>query len=136
VATTVDDLGRRPVAARQPPRPGPAVTMTDNEVRTVAVVGPALGRSERAVGQRLATRWRASVPRRLSQSACHRRLRDLTGVLVHLVPQRAPERGAAGAVSHGRDGGPVPLAKRGRGARHRLVGEAAALGGGGSDREW
>jgi hypothetical protein len=136
VYTTIDDLYRAQFAARKPPRPGPAVTMSDSEVLTVALVGQALGLSERAVVHRLATRWRAYFPRWLSQSAFHRRLRDLTGVLVHLIPQLAADLGADRAVYQVLDGVPVPLAKRCRGERHRLFGDEAAIGCGGSDREW
>jgi hypothetical protein len=136
VYTTVDDLYRRHFAAQKPPRPGPAVTMTDSEVLTVALVGQALGLSERAVVHRLATRWRAYFPRRLSQSAFHRRVRDLSGVLVRLVPCLAAALDAEGAVYQVLDGVPVPLAKRCRGQRHRVFGDEAAIGCGGSDRDW
>lgn len=75
----------------------------------------------------------------LRQRACNRRVRDLTFVLDALGPalaQRLGPRLLPGAVSEVLDGVPVPLMRRCRGERHRLFGDEAGVGRGGSDRDW
>jgi hypothetical protein len=134
--THVDDLYRAHFAHHKPTRPGATAVMSDSEVLTLALLGQALGLSERAVVRRAQHQWRAYFPRLLSQSAFNRRARDLAGVLVRLVPLVAAELGAATAAYQVLDGVPVPLARRCRGARHRLFGTEAAIGRGGSDRDW
>jgi len=136
VYTCIDDLYRAHFRAVKPLRPGAAATMSDSEVLTLLVVGQALGLTERAVVRRAAVAWQAYFPHRLSQSAFNRRARDLAGVLAQLVALVAAELEAAGAAYQVLDGVPVPLARRCRGRRHRLFGDEAAIGRGGSDRAW
>jgi hypothetical protein len=136
VYTVIDDLYRAHFAAAKPVRPGAGAAMSDSEVLTLVLVAQALGLTERAVLRRAATDWRAYFPRLLSQSAFNRRARDLAGVLTRLVPLVAAALDAATATYQVLDGVPVPLARRCRGQRHRLFGEEAAIGRGGSDRDW
>ena len=58
------------------------------------------------------------------------------GVLVALVPVVAQELRAATAAYEVIDTVAVPLLRRCRGCRRRLFGDAAALGWGGSDKDW
>lgn len=55
---------------------------------------------------------------------------------MQLVPLLAAELDAATASYEVIDGVPVELARRGRGRKHRLFGDEAAIGRGGSDRAW
>ena len=80
--------------------------------------------------------WRGYFPRLLSQSAYNRRCRDLAGVLVAFVPLVARELRAATAAYEVIDTVAVPVVRRCRGCRRRRLGEVAALGWGGSDKEW
>jgi hypothetical protein len=95
-----------------------------------------LGQSERALVRHAVAHWRGYFPRLLSQGAYHRRVRDLTGVLLRLVREAAQALGAAHAAYEAVDTVPVPLARRCRGERHRLFGDEAGIGRGGSDRDW
>lgn len=134
--TIVDDLYRAYLAPAKPRRPGKRPALSDSEVLTLLVCAQWLGGSERALGRYAATYWRAYFPRLLDQSAYNRRVRDLAGALVRLVPRVAGELGAALTPYQAFDGVPVPLARRCRGQRHRLFGDEAAIGKGGSDRAW
>jgi hypothetical protein len=75
----------------------------------------------------------------LSQSAFHRRARDLLGVLCQLGPLVSQgvrqELGVAPAYDVV-DGVGVPLRRRCRGERQRLFGLEAGIGRGGRDKEW
>jgi hypothetical protein len=134
--THVDDLYRAHFADEKPVRPGATAGMSDSEVLTLLVLGQALGVTERALVRRAAAAWRAYFPRLLSQSAFNRRARDLAGVLVRLIALLGAELGSATATYQVLDGVPVPLLRRCRGERHRLFGAEAAIGRGGSDRDW
>jgi hypothetical protein len=81
---------------------------------------------------------RGYFPRLLSQSAFNRRMRDLGEVLGQLGPALAQhvEQTLGPAAYEVLDGVPVPLMRRCRSERHRLFGDEAGLGCGGSDREW
>jgi hypothetical protein len=80
--------------------------------------------------------WQAYFPRWLSQSAEIRRSRRLAGVLVHLGPRVAQALGAGASAYQVLDTVPVPLLRRCRGQSHRLLGDEAAIGKGGSDHDW
>jgi len=136
VYTLVDDLYRAHFAARKPVRPGPRPDLSDSEVLTLLLCAHWSGRSERAMLAYAAAHWRRYFPRLLDQSAFNRRVHDLIGVLVRVIPALAAELGAATAVYEVIDGVPVPLARRCRGGKHRLFGDEAAIGRGGSDRDW
>lgn len=134
--TIVDDLYQQHVAGAKPVRPGPRPTVSDSEVLTLALCGQWGGRSERAFLRYVRPYWRGYFPRLLSQSAYNRRCRDLAGVLVALVPVVARELRAAGAAYEVIDTVAVPVVRRCRGCRRRRLGEIAALGWGGSDKDW
>ena len=133
--TIVDDLYQQHAVAK-PVRPGPPPMVSDSEVLTLALCAQWWGRSERAFVRYVRTHWRAYFPHVLSQSAYNRRCRDLAGVLVALVPLVAQELRAVRAAYEVLDTVAVPLLRRCRGCRRRLFGDAAALGWGGSDKDW
>ncbi len=132
----VADLDQQPAAAAKPVRPGPPPRVSDSEGFTLTLCAQRWGRSERAFLRYARTYWRGYFPRLLSQSAYNRRCRDLAGVLVALVPVVAQELRAATAAYEVVDTVAVPLLRRCRGCRRRLFGDAAALGWGGSDKDW
>jgi hypothetical protein len=134
--THVDDSYRTHCAPVKPARRGHQPEVTDSEVLTLLLCAQWSGRSERDLLAYAARYWRGYFPRLLDHSAFNRRARDLAGVLVHLIPQVAAELGAATAGYQVLDGVPVPLARRCRGERHRLFGDEAGIGRGGSDRDW
>jgi hypothetical protein len=137
----VDDLYRdQHWAARvRPRRPGQfQPTVSDSEVLTLMLLEQwQPDCSERAFLRYVATHWRASFPRQLSQSAFNRRARDLWGCLAALGPGLAEAIASALALPHDAyeviDAVPVPLARRCRGHHHRLNGLVAAYGRGGAD---
>ena len=134
--TIVDDWYQQHMAGAKPVRPGPRPVVSDSEVLTLALCGQWGGRSERAFLRYVRTYWRGYFPHILSQSAYNRRCRDLAGVLVALVPLVARELGAAGAAYEVLDTVAVPVVRRCRGCRRHRLGEIAALGWGGSDKDW
>jgi hypothetical protein len=134
--TAIDDGYREHCAPAKPVRPGPPVVMSDSEVLTVLVCAHWSQRSERAMLAYVATAWRAYFPHVLDHSAFNRRARDLTGVLLRLIPQVAAHLGAGAAAYQALDGVAVPLARRCRGRHRRLFGWEAGRGRGGSDRDW
>ncbi len=134
--TIVDDLYQQHVAPAKPLRPGPRPTVADSEVLTLALCAQWWGKSERAFLRYVRQAWRAYFPHVLSQSAYNRRCRDLTGVLVALVPLVARELRAAGAAYEAVDTVAVPLLRRCRGRSQRLFADEAGFGRGGSDKEW
>lgn len=131
-----DDLYQEHCAHHKPVRPGKAPELSDSEVLTLAICAQWYDRSERTFIRYAMKRWRAYFPRLLSQSAYNRRSRDLAGVLVHLVAVIAAELQAYLAPYQVFDTVPVPLMRRCRGQRHRLFGDEAAIGRGGSDKDW
>jgi hypothetical protein len=136
VYTVVDDLYRQDLAPRKPRRPGRRPELSDSEVLSLVVCARWLNCSERALGRYAARHWRAYSPRLLSRGAFNRRARDLAGALVHLGPRVAAELGAHLTAYQVLDGVPVKLMQRCRGQHHRLFGDEAAIGKGGSDRQW
>jgi hypothetical protein len=110
--------------------------MSDSEVLTVLLCGQWLGNSERHLLRYAEAHWQSYFPRLLSQSAFNRRARDLAGVLVQLVPRLACLLTDPASPYQILDGVPVPLARQCRGRRHRLFGDEASVGRGGSDRTW
>jgi hypothetical protein len=138
---TIDDLHREHFAHRKPVRPGRRPELSDSEVLTLMVLAQwRTDRSERAFLAYATTHLRAYFPRLLHQSAFNRRARDLMGVLCAMGP--ALRRRALAILDlplpayEVLDGVPVPLMRRCRGNQHRLFRDEAAIGRGGSDKEW
>jgi hypothetical protein len=134
--TLIDDLYLQHLARLKPRRPGKKPVLSDSEVLTLAVVAQWAGRSERKFLRYAAAFWRSYFPCLLSQSAFNRRVADLGGVLVHLIPLLAQELQAMASPYQVLDGVPVPLARCCRGKKHRLFANEAQVGKGGSDRNW
>ena len=134
--TIVDELYQRHVAPHRPVRRGRRAELSDSEVLTLLVCEQWHGRSERGFLRFACRYWRAYFPRLLHQSAFNRRARDLTGALTQLVPLVADDLGAAVASYQVIDGVAMPLARRGRGIRHRQFGAEAGIGRGGADKDW
>jgi hypothetical protein len=139
VYVMVDELYQAECAPHKPARPGHRPQLSDSEVLTLGILAQwQRSRSEREF-LRLARQPLAPYfPRWLSQSSFNRRLRDLSGVLAHLTP-RIAERTAellGPSAYQVLDGVPVPLMRRCRGRRHRCFANEAAIGRGGSDKQW
>lgn len=134
--TTVDDLYQEHCAKRKPTRCGRLPRLSDSEVLTLAICAQWRGTSERDFIRYASEHWLDYFPDLLSQSAFNRRSRDLSGVLSHLIGVVAERLGAYGAPYEALDCVPVPLMRRCRGKRRRLFGDEAAIGRGGSDRDW
>jgi hypothetical protein len=134
--TIVDDLSQQQAVRLKPERPGARPTVADSERLTLALCAQWWGRSERAFLRHARAHWRAYFPRFLSQSAYNRRCRALAEQLVALVPAVAAQLQAATAAYQVLDTVAVPLLRRCRGQRQRLFGAIAAIGRGGSDKEW
>jgi hypothetical protein len=139
VYVLVDEFYQAHFAAARAHRPGRRPTVSDSEVLTLAVLAQwHPRRSERAFGRYARRHWSAYFPRQLSQSSFNRRVRDLGIALCLLGPWLAAQLAAYSgtAVTHEVvDGVPVPLMRRCRG-RHHLLGDAAAVGRGGSDHDF
>lgn len=138
---TIDDLYREQFAHRKPVRPGRRPELSDSEVLTLMVLAQwRADRSEQAFLAYASIHLRAYFPRLLHQSSFNRRARDLMGVLCAMGP--AIRRRAIAILNlplpayEVLDGVPVPLMRRCRGIQHRLFRDEAAIGRGGSDREW
>jgi hypothetical protein len=140
VYSLVDDLYRSKYAALKPRRRGHKPELSDSEVLTLAILCQwQRSRSENRFVGYVLKHWQGYFPRMLSQGAYNRRVRDLAGVLCDLGPAVARQTRAyleSGLAYEVIDGVPVPLMKRCRGSKHRLFGPEAAIGRGGSDREW
>lgn len=134
--TMVDDLYWARYAHLKPSRPGKRPELSDSEVLTLALCAQWFGPSERAFIRYVKEHWRGYFPRLLSQSAYNRRCRDLAGVLVQLVAVIAAQLQAYLAAYQTFDTVPMPLLRRCRGQHHRLFGDEAAIGRGGSDKDW
>ena len=139
VYVITDDLYQTHFALLKPRRPGKKPELSDSEVLTLALLAQwQTDRSKRAFGRYAAKHWRAYFPRLLSQSQFNRRARDLCGVLCGLGPAIARQlsQTLGGAAYEVLDGVPVPLMRRCRGEHHRCFADEAAIGCGGSDRDW
>ena len=134
--TIVDELYQRHVAPQRPVRRGHRPEVSDSEVLTLMVCEQWHGRSERRFLRFVERYWRGYFPRLLSQSAFNRRARDLAGAMTALVPLVAAETGAVLPAYQVVDGVAMPLARRGRGIRHRQFGDEASIGRGGADKDW
>ncbi len=136
----VDDLYRSKYAPAKPRRRGHKPELSDSEVLTLALLAQwQQRRSESAFVLYASCHWREYFPRMLSQGAFNRRVRDLAGVLCRLGPEVARltcQLLASPAAYEVFDGVPVPLMRRCRGIAHRLFANEAAIGQGGSDRDW
>jgi hypothetical protein len=133
------DLYQQHFACHKPRRRGRRAELSDEEVITLAIVGQwQSNRSERAFGRYVARHWRGYFPRLLSQSQLNRRLRDVAGVLCALGPLVAWRLSTLCGVAAYEvlDGVPVALMRRCRGDRHRCFANEAAIGRGGSDRDF
>jgi hypothetical protein len=126
--TFTDDLYRQYGAPHKPSRPGPSPQLSDSEVLTLAICAQWYHGSERAFLRYAVRHWRPYFPHLLSQSAFNRRVRDLVGVLLHLVPEVAKALGAYAGAYQVFDTIPVPLLRRCRGQHHRLFADEAAIG--------
>lgn len=139
VYCVVDEVYAQDCAAGRPRRPGRKPTLSDSEVLTLGLLAQwQRSRSEREFLRTARKPLASYFPRWLSQSAFNRRLRDLGGVLAHLVPAIAARTTALlGTTAYEvLDGVPVPLERRCRGQHHRCFGDEAAFGRGGSDKAW
>ena len=140
VYSLVDDLYQVHLAPHKPGRRGAVPRLSDSEVLTLTLLAQwQQDRSERAFLRTAARQWRGYVPRLLSQSAFNRRARDLAGALCLLGPLVSQHLGLAlfgPAAYEVLDGVPVPLMRRCRGNRHRLFANEAAVGRGGSDKDF
>jgi hypothetical protein len=140
VYCVVDDFYQAEFATPRARRPGRRPTVSDSEVLTLAVLAQwQPRRSERAFVRYVHRHWPAYFPRRLSQSAFNRRVRDLGIALCYLGPHLAATLAThlgETATHEVADGVPVPLARRCRGRRQRLFADAAAVGRGGSDHDF
>jgi hypothetical protein len=134
-----DEVYRREIEPRFGPRPGAKPRLSDSEVLALAVIGQWHGhRCERCFVGYVRKHWRGYFPRMISQSAFTRRVRHLWAALCVLGPAvaRAVSRYLGRAPAYQVwDGVPVPLMRRCRGDRHRLFGDEADVGHGGSDKE-
>lgn len=133
------DLYQQEFAHRKPRRRGKVAEVSDEEVLTLAILSQwQEKRSERGFLKYVVSHWRSYFPRLLSQSQLNRRMRDVAGVLCALGPAVAlhlsEELGMA--TYEVLDGVPVPLMRRCRGDRHRCFANEAAIGRGGSDRDF
>jgi hypothetical protein len=140
VYVIVDEFYQREIAPIMPRRPGPRPRCSDSEILTLVLVAQYdATRSERAFLRYAQTHWADVFPQLPSQSTFNRRGRHLEPVLATLGPRLAQEL-ATRTGDRDRievlDGTPVPLMRKCRGARHKCFGDEAAIGCGGSDRDW
>ena len=136
----IDDLYQETCGAHKPVRPGAEPERSDSAVLSVMVLTQwQPSRSESAFRRYVRHHWRASCPRVLSQSAFNRRARALRGVLCALGPviRRRLDQAVGSAPPYEvLDTVPVPLMRRCRGDQPHLCGLEAAIGQGGSDKDW
>lgn len=133
------DLYQAQFAQQKPKRRGKRPELSDEEVLSLAILAQwQTNRSERGFGVYVAKYWRGYFPHLLSQSQLNRRMRDLAGVLSALGPAIATTLSQLlGSPAYEvLDGVPVPVMRRCRGDRHRCFADEAAVGVGGSDRDY
>lgn len=116
-----------------PPQPGPAPHMTTSEVLTLQVIGQWRGSSERALLRWAEAELHDAFPVLLSQSAFNRRLRRLGPVCTRLMVLLGDLLEIEPAPYEVVDTIGVPLVRRCRGKKHRLFGDEAGIGVGGSE---
>ena len=133
--TIVDDLYRAH-CARFKRRGGFGGALSDSEVLPLLLCEQWVTHRDRAFLAYAARHLRPYFPRLLSQSASNRRTRQRCGVALRLIPLVAAELRAHLSPYPVLDGVPVPLARICRGQRHKLFGDEAAIGHGGSDRSF
>jgi hypothetical protein len=135
-----DDLYRETFADAMAHRPGARGRLSDSEMLTLAALAQwEPHRCERCFLRYARAHWQGYFPGLPSQSAFNRRVRHLWGMLALLGPlvAQAVQAHLGHAPTHEVwDGVPIPLLRRCRGGRHRLFGEEAGFGKGGSDQEW
>jgi hypothetical protein len=140
VYVIVDEFYQREIAPLTPRRPGPRPRPSDSELLTLLLVAQyEPTRSERAVLRYAQTHWADAFPQLPSQSTFNRRGRKLEPVVATLGPRLAQDLATLtgdGDRIEVLDGTPVPLMRKCRGVRHKCFGDEAALGCGGSDRDW
>lgn len=134
--TIVDDLYGEHFAPHKPKRRGAKPRLSDSEVLTLLICAQLGAWGERQMIAYAQRHWQGYFPHLLSQSATNRRGHDLAGILVRLVPLVAQRLDCAGQAYEAFDTMAVPLLRRCRGERHRLFAHEAAIGRGGSDRDW
>jgi hypothetical protein len=134
--TIVDDLYQQSCAPFKPLTPGQEEELSDSEVLTLAICAQWYKDSETGFLEYALNHWRSFFPRLLDQSAYNRRIRNLVGALMHLLPLVAAQLGAYATAYQALDTVPVPVMRCCRGKRHRLFGDEASVGKGGSDRQW
>jgi hypothetical protein len=135
----VSDLYQQEFASQKPRRCGKRIELSDEEVLMLIILAQwQSNRSERDFLKYVAKQWRSYFPRLLSQSQFNRRSRDLCGVLSAIGPAiaRALTARLGLPAFEVLDGVPVPLMRRCRGDRHRCFANEAAVGRGGSDKDW
>lgn len=134
--TIVDDLYRAQFAALKPNRPGKDPRLADSEVLTIAIAGQWFGPSEQGFIRYVRLHWRSYFPKMLTQPQMNRRIRDLAGVMLHMVPLVAAQLDSELAAYQVFDGLPLPLMRKCRGRQHRLFADEADIGKGGSDKDF
>jgi len=136
----VDDLYQAQWARLKPVRPGAPVQMSDSEILPLMVLSQWIPHgSEATFLQHVHRSWSGYFPRLVDQASYNRRCRDLMGVLCRLGPaiaQATTQMLNRPSSYEALDSVPVPLMCRCRGERHRLFGDEAGIGCGGSDRDW
>jgi hypothetical protein len=133
------DLYQQHFAGQKPRRCGRRAELSDEEVLNLTILAQwQSNRSERDFLKYVRRHWRRYYPRLLSQSQFNRRSRDLCGVLSAIGPVIAKALTAMLGLPAYEvlDGVPVPLMRRCRGDRHRCFALEAAVGRGGSDKDW
>ena len=134
--TIVDDSYKLHFVRHKPNQPGRWPEVSDSEVLTLMLCAQWMGKSERRFLRYVSEHWRSYFPRMLSQGAFNRRSRDLAGVVIALSAVVADRLVAHSSAYQSMDSVPVPLMRRCRGRRHRLFGDEAGIGPGGSDRDF
>lgn len=137
----VDDLYLDEFASRKPIRPGPKPKISDSEVLTLMILAQwESHRSERSFLAHARTFLLPYFPHLPSQSSFNRRARDLMGVLSSMAEAIRQKAIAFFNLPTPAfeviDGVPLPIMRRCRGGQHRLFTDEAAIGRGGSDKDW
>lgn len=136
VYTRIDTLYQTHIAPTLPRRPGPRPRLSDSEVLTIMVIEQWYGPSQRGVLRWLASRAPTAFPALLSQSAFNRRSRALGAICARLLLLLADTLVLPETPYHLADTTAVPLLHQCRGRTHRLFGDEAGIGRGGSDRQY